>query len=137
MLSLIDRFSSWVLLILKAPGAIQWGWNLPGRWLRSEIIFRWLPLRRLRRSRLGMSLHLWRLLLPGSEAGNPSLQACCQLKKQELRSGRSTPSTVPASEPCLCKCTLFFLACVLFLAYFLLSFLLWAALSFFIFQVKF
>jgi hypothetical protein len=25
MLPLIDRFSSWVLLILKAPIAIQWG----------------------------------------------------------------------------------------------------------------
>jgi hypothetical protein len=119
MLPLIDRFSNWVLLILKAPGAIQWGWNLPGRWLRSEIIFRWLPLRRLRRSRLGMYLHLWRLL-PGSETGNPSLQASCQLKKQELRSGLSTPSTVPASEPCFCKCTLFW-ACVLFLGYFLVS----------------
>jgi hypothetical protein len=25
MLPLIDHFTSWVLLILKAPGAIQWG----------------------------------------------------------------------------------------------------------------
>jgi hypothetical protein len=25
MLPLIDRFSSWVLLIIKALGAIQWG----------------------------------------------------------------------------------------------------------------
>jgi hypothetical protein len=25
MLPMIDRFASWVLQILKAPGAIQWG----------------------------------------------------------------------------------------------------------------
>jgi hypothetical protein len=128
MLPLIDRFSSWVLLILKAPGAIQWGWNLPGRWLRSEIIFQWLPLRRLRRSRLGTSMRLWRFcslergleiqaFRPAASWGNKSCDQGYLRPAPFLRL-----SLAWASAPCW--------TCVFLLAYYLLSFLLSAALSF-------